>query len=977
MENTTTRSDENLPLNSLVFSKETVIATVVKHLHTLHEADTNTFSPTLKKHYTLWHNYPANTEIEKDGGSDEEREKLLKIRREQDINDTLNAVQEHLAGLPGVSQETLFPFSTEGLFRKNLIKYAKENDVIPFMKEHLSYISLLTQVFPKKTEHETLPLLSDDEQKDKQASIKAAIEKGNEKLAQFPPSNPAEYACLEGMRDRQDIPLIALVLEKISPEERAILVAHKELVEQARIKCSPGIADNNQPHVISAIEYLYGIEVTKHFAKPIAMAIAAEEAWKATSGYSDALNKELTSQRAENIRGIEYLMDANPIEQKGSTAIVGKLMEARGIALNDICTIPEDTLIPAWDKNKIPALFPVITTENPVTLAVPESLFALDAPRHIADLIDNDIPANREMGIKALLLMGHEGQTGSSPIQFLNTLHALGLKEGAAPVDALDKGIAKLICLRTPENTALSANIDTVVGHMHYHRQDRNIRRYIKYLEGGVIPPVSVFFAGNAPATVLQERIASATEAALNEPFFIDTIFHNPGRQLILDSLLHKGYPLAANNAFKIGKTLTALGAQYRDPEIIHYVRRGFLSSETASAIGDSKPYTHGVEMVHAGLLHRRSTPSGTLQPTGLEYLTTYDARMLEGIIGNGSYDGGDRVSSAILKEYSDDCTIIHTLATRGDKVNLNRVLSLLPIDEQRILLAQQENTEWGDTALHIAAQVGDQNVIALLTTDPTGPKMPPDILNKKGETPLIIAASTGKLEAVKILVAAGAKLIPPTIHRQKPTTALHIAARKGYGNIVAFLIADPMGPKMDSYIRDKNEHTPLMLAVDHGKIDTVTLLLKAGVYPCLYPAEWGNISADVKAEFKKYDEFKAVAKAIVASAKKSLNKGWVTRVISGDEERLEQAIRDEYRQLVTECNADVQQLKEHFLGCNRETILNDNFLSANAVINEKGQAISNRLQMKMTHASSNIPASKTVWSNITDTYSAISGRTR
>jgi ankyrin repeat protein len=115
--------------------------------------------------------------------------------------------------------------------------------------------------------------------------------------------------------------------------------------------------------------------------------------------------------------------------------------------------------------------------------------------------------------------------------------------------------------------------------------------------------------------------------------------------------------------------------------------------------------------------------------------------------------------------------------------------------------------------------------VLRLLEADPT-------LLEKEGGvgygptlrdqiTPVVLAASVGKLDMVKLLVGRGAN-----IHTTSPIrgmAALHCAAEVGHEEVVVYLLdngADPMR-------LDKSDCTPIMRASERGHLRVVLLLLE------------------------------------------------------------------------------------------------------------------------------------------------------
>ena len=122
------------------------------------------------------------------------------------------------------------------------------------------------------------------------------------------------------------------------------------------------------------------------------------------------------------------------------------------------------------------------------------------------------------------------------------------------------------------------------------------------------------------------------------------------------------------------------------------------------------------------------------------------------------------------------------------------------------------------NTVLHIAVIYGKNDVAQQII------QKYPSLLyktNKKGDTPLHIAASLGDLEMTKVLlecaegqrdIEANTPLIK-TLNREKDT-ALHVAVRNGYDQIVDLLIAKDGG--LTSLTNNAGE-SPLFMAVDGG----------------------------------------------------------------------------------------------------------------------------------------------------------------
>ena len=93
------------------------------------------------------------------------------------------------------------------------------------------------------------------------------------------------------------------------------------------------------------------------------------------------------------------------------------------------------------------------------------------------------------------------------------------------------------------------------------------------------------------------------------------------------------------------------------------------------------------------------------------------------------------------------------------------------------------------------------------------------DSANAAGETPLMLAALLGQIDAVKKLAARGAQINKPG------WTPLHYACSGPDEGVIAWLLAHGA----DINARSPNGSTPLMMAVRYGAMDSAGLLLSGG----------------------------------------------------------------------------------------------------------------------------------------------------
>ncbi|MCE5317683.1 MAG: ankyrin repeat domain-containing protein, partial [Parachlamydia sp.] len=122
-----------------------------------------------------------------------------------------------------------------------------------------------------------------------------------------------------------------------------------------------------------------------------------------------------------------------------------------------------------------------------------------------------------------------------------------------------------------------------------------------------------------------------------------------------------------------------------------------------------------------------------------------------------------------------------------------------------------------GENALELAAANGSQQLLKLLLEE-----TPRDSnqSNARGETLLHIAAKSGKLGNVTLLLLQGASL---SAQDEYGFTPLHVAARNGHANVVSFLLACGA----DSQAKSQTLLIPLEL-VQHKGEQTITALKKA-----------------------------------------------------------------------------------------------------------------------------------------------------
>ncbi|XP_066023841.1 ankyrin-2-like isoform X3 [Pocillopora verrucosa] len=138
---------------------------------------------------------------------------------------------------------------------------------------------------------------------------------------------------------------------------------------------------------------------------------------------------------------------------------------------------------------------------------------------------------------------------------------------------------------------------------------------------------------------------------------------------------------------------------------------------------------------------------------------------------------------------------------------------------EKGATVACEDKGGWN--VLHFAAESGDTDIISLLHTHLS------NIESKTGQglTPLMVAAFTGKLRAVKWLLEKGATV---ACEDKRGWSPLHHAAKGGDPDTIDLILTHL--PDVDSKTADGE--TPLIIAVSDGELQGVKYLLERGANP-------------------------------------------------------------------------------------------------------------------------------------------------
>jgi uncharacterized protein len=128
----------------------------------------------------------------------------------------------------------------------------------------------------------------------------------------------------------------------------------------------------------------------------------------------------------------------------------------------------------------------------------------------------------------------------------------------------------------------------------------------------------------------------------------------------------------------------------------------------------------------------------------------------------------------------------------------------------------------YGVTPLALASKQGNATIIEQLMKAGADPNDPVNFVNA-AETPLMYAARAGSVDAVNLLVLAGAKI--NAAETWNGQSALMWAAAEGHGPVVEALIEGGA----DIHLRSKAGTTPLIFAVRKGDTRSVQAMLAAG----------------------------------------------------------------------------------------------------------------------------------------------------
>ncbi len=159
--------------------------------------------------------------------------------------------------------------------------------------------------------------------------------------------------------------------------------------------------------------------------------------------------------------------------------------------------------------------------------------------------------------------------------------------------------------------------------------------------------------------------------------------------------------------------------------------------------------------------------------------------------------------------------------AQSGDTAALDRALSSRrPEDERGVVYEWVELRDPREkTAYMIAAENGHAHAVRFLRDRGADPRA----VSAHGETALHLAAATGQLGSVELLLAEG--VLDVDAQAGAGETALLIASTRGHRTVVAELLR----ARARSDLADRRGSTPLHGAAQNNHLETATLLLESG----------------------------------------------------------------------------------------------------------------------------------------------------
>lgn len=442
-----------------------------------------------------------------------------------------------------------------------------------------------------------------------------------------------------------------------------------------------------------------------------------------------------------------------------------------------------------------------------VSLPLPRSLFDLDAPVKVVNLINGTNLSNRSLGIKTLLLVGNVDQAGSSPIQFFNIIHELGksVRDGQSQTD-IELGIGALRNIKNSMNHNLSKTIDQIIDQINFYQSGFGVKiyddlsSYIAYLSGDKIPPVEVFIAGNANVDLIVFGLEIVKNNKIDiSKYWLSRLQFNPKYQEVVKILMNHQEFVHPRSKEALGAMLIRTAAWVRDYKMIEIVMSEYLSSRSRDSELD-RERSDGVKVLSRGLALNNAE--------GLNRLLSDDLSILEKLIVIDSSEV-ERISYAklFMREDKHGNAVIQKLALQGEHKTLEKLLHIIPLSIQQELLNQVQSNSDGYTALHLAVRNGHEEVVRLLLSCMDGYyvfMVDTDICDKGGYTALMYAVLLGKSNFVDMLLESGAD---PEIQQDNGCsfTAMYWAVEKKNEEILK-LLSDEICSRRNSEFRGSRE---------------------------------------------------------------------------------------------------------------------------------------------------------------------------
>ncbi|KAM7278715.1 hypothetical protein ACFE04_005849 [Oxalis oulophora] len=183
------------------------------------------------------------------------------------------------------------------------------------------------------------------------------------------------------------------------------------------------------------------------------------------------------------------------------------------------------------------------------------------------------------------------------------------------------------------------------------------------------------------------------------------------------------------------------------------------------------------------------------------------------------------------------------------EAVRFNDLEAVKVFLEREPELLHQTTLHDRNSVLHAAAELGHIDV-GLILSMVLGLSLNADVVNRKKQTPLMLAAKNGNISCVKMLLEAGANILK--FDSINGRTCLHYAAYYGHSDCLqAILSAAQSSPVAISWgfsrfvnIRDGRGATPLHLAARERRPECVHILLDSGALVCASTGGYGSLGS-------------------------------------------------------------------------------------------------------------------------------------